>query len=117
MNTSTSGLQPVNTFGIVKLTPPQLAMAQPMSTSRRTGYWNSPSFSSVQVTLKEQYFVNAIELEGLPNQPVNPIGLVTHNEVPMVSKNTQEYHCLYSEYSNYICMLHDLSTCIGVSAS
>ena len=87
MNAGTSGLQPVNTVGVVKLSPPQLAMAEPTSPFS-TSY--NPRCSSLQVTMKEEYLINTIELEGFSNQPVNPIGHVTYNtdEVPMVSTNT-----------------------------
>ena len=86
--TGTGGMQQLGTSmnkGIVKLHPPQPAF---------NFGWNLPQYGSqsscVQFTLKQEYLLNTIELEGIHSQPLENtcIPPITDDEVPMLNTSS-----------------------------
>lgn len=80
--TGTGGAQHSSTginIGVVKLDPPQLAPTRNLPQ-------HGSHCSCVQVTLKQEYLLNIIELEGIHSQPLDSMcSLPNTDEVPMIN--------------------------------
>lgn len=94
--------------GVVKLDPPQPAFSFG---------WNLPQHGSqcscVQVTLKQEYLLNTIELEGTNSQPLKNNNImcippITDDEVPMLNTSSQNFRAVSDHLSWYtsICKLY-----------